>query len=60
MEGSYYFPLFGACETVSEILCSALGSPVQEIQRYTGVSPEKGHWDARAKYIQGESWVSLA
>lgn len=55
MEGSDYFPLFGASETASEILCSALGSSVQEIHRYTGVSPEKGLWDARANYIQGDA-----
>lgn len=55
MEGSDYFPLFTACETASEILCSALDSPVQEIHKYTGVSPEKGHWDVRTNYIQREA-----
>lgn len=54
VEGSDYFPLFGDCETAAEILCSALGSLVQEIHRYTGVSPEKGLWDAR-NYIPGEA-----
>lgn len=53
--GGNYFPLFGACEIASEILCSALGSPVQEIHRYTGVSPEKGHWNARTNHAQGEA-----
>jgi len=45
VEGGDPSSLLSTVETIFEVLCLVLGSPVQERYRFTGLSPEQGHED---------------